>query len=137
MLPVVLRCAVATLRGSLLSTMPVPSSGQHLHIVQAHTPCPACLAWLPLAQNRGFSFRKMERFEDAVRDYSMAVQVRRLWVEAGQGRARERSLLGEAAAVSSLQVGDGWGWQSVGLTAAPVPLLHPKGVRGLDLCSVV
>jgi len=28
-----------------------------------------------LLQNRGFSYRKMEQYEDAIRDYSMAVQV--------------------------------------------------------------
>lgn len=30
---------------------------------------------LALLQNRGFSYRKMERYEEAIRDYSMAVQV--------------------------------------------------------------
>lgn len=39
------------------------------------TGLPSCSTRSPCLQNRGFSYRKMERYEDAVADYSMAVQV--------------------------------------------------------------
>ena len=42
-----------------------------MHLQQVLPPS----ASLCLLQNRGFSLRKMERYEDAVRDYSAAVQV--------------------------------------------------------------